>query len=315
MKRFILLTALAGACMQVFGQAKKPVLMVVPGENWCYRNGYMKTYDNMGEESMYPDYESALLKDKDLKFVIAAINNSMIDRGFPLKDLEATLRSLKNSAARNALTASKTTGSKIAESPLDQLKRTAKADIIFELDWQVTVDGFQQTIRYNLQGLDAYTNKQIAGEDGLGTFSTAPVAVLLKEAVDSHAENFTKRLEMHFADLFENGREVSVELLRFDDGSDIDFETEYDGYELSEIIDKWMAENTVQHRFSKTDGSENFLLFEQVRIPLYQENEAAMDTEHFVRELRRFLGGEPYKISSKIEPVGLGKCILIIGEK
>jgi hypothetical protein len=315
MKKYILSIALLFACLEVFGQAKKPILMVMPSDGWCYRNGYTKTYDNLGQESTYPDYEGALLKDNNLKDVISAINTSMIVKGFPLKDLDAALKTLKNNATRNAMTASKTTGAKIAENPLDQIKRTAKADIIFEVDWKVETDGFQAIVTYNLRGLDAYTDKQIAGAQGTGAPSTAPVAVLLKEAVDSHIDNFTGLLDSHFTDLFENGREIIVELQRFDDGSDIDFETEFDGYELSEIVDKWMADNTVQHRFSKTDGSENFLLFEQVRIPLYQENGAAMDTEHFVRELRRFLGGEPYKITSKIEPVGLGKCILIIGEK
>ena len=30
--------------------------------------------------------------------------------------------------------------------------------------------------------------------------------------------------------------------------------------------------NTVAHRFSLTDATENMMLFEQVRIPLYREN-------------------------------------------
>ena len=76
-----------------------------------------------------------------------------------------------------------------------------------------------------------------------------------------------------------------------------------------------MAENTVNHRFSKSDGTENFILFEQVRIPLYKSNGMAMDTDAFVRELRRFLRAAPYKLESKVVNQGLGRATLVIGQK
>lgn len=121
--------------------------------------------------------------------------------------------------------------------------------------------------------------------------------------------------QAHFDDLLENGREVTVDIQVFDNDSGIDLETEYDGYELTEIIDNWMAENTVNHRFSKSDGTETFILFEQVRIPLYKENGMAMDTDAFVRELRRFLRKATYNLDSKVINRGLGRALLVIGEK
>ena len=30
-----------------FSQAKKPTIMVVPSDNWCIKNGYTMTYDDM----------------------------------------------------------------------------------------------------------------------------------------------------------------------------------------------------------------------------------------------------------------------------
>lgn len=316
MKKYIIVAVFSCLCICSWGQAKKPIIMVIPNEGWCYRNNYSMVYDDMGKEQTCADFRNALLKDPDLKDVITNIGILMTDRDYPLKDLDRTLASIKTSNAEDNLTGSKTTGAGAAESPLDIIRRTAKADIILELDWKVEVNGFDQSVTYTLRGLDAYTSKQIAAAQGTGQPSmAAPIAVLLKESVESNMDNFTHQLQKHFDDLFENGREVSVELRRFEDGSDIDFETEFDGYELSEIIDNWMAENTVEHRFSKVEGSENILTFEQVRIPLYRENGMAMDTEHFVRELRRFLSQPPYNIPSKVIPKGLGKCQLIIGEK
>ncbi|MDL2221675.1 DUF6175 family protein [Parabacteroides sp. OttesenSCG-928-N08] len=290
--------------------------MVVPSEVWCNDNGYMIEYDNQGVISKIPDYQTALQENKDLLGVITNIGILMADNGFPLQDLSATLKSIQTRSVEDALITSKATGAGLAESPVDLLRRTAKADIIMEVDWTVSKMGFDNQITYTLRGLDAYTNKQVAGAQGTGNPSySAVISDLLKEAVSANMDNFNTQLQNHFDDLFENGREVVLDIRVFDDGSGFDLETEYDGYELMEIIDDWMAENTVQHRFSKADGTENFLIYDQVRIPLYRTNGAAMDTEYFARELRRFLSKEPYQIPSKILPRGLGRCLVILGEK
>ncbi|MBQ5593407.1 MAG: hypothetical protein IIW11_07445, partial [Bacteroidales bacterium] len=90
---------------------------------------------------------------------------------------------------------------------------------------------------------------------------------------------------------------------------------EYDGYELCEIIENWMAEHTVNNVFNKADGTENFIMFDQVRIPAFKSNGMAQDTEGFTRDLMRFLRAEPYKLTCKVLNRGLGRCLLIIGEK
>lgn len=297
-------------------QAKKPKLMVVPSDAWCNEHKYVQKFDNQGTEEMIPDYKAALQADKQLNNVISKINILMADRGFPLQDLQQTLKSVNNISAEDRLLTSKTSGAAIKESPLDRLRRTAKADIILEIDWTLNTVGPKQSITYNLRGLDAYSNKQIAGAQGTGAPSfSADLAVLLEEAVINNMDNFTAQLQNHFDDLLQNGREVVVDVRVFDNGSGIDLETEYDGYELSEIIDNWMAENTVNHRFSKSDATENFILFEQVRIPLYKQNGMAQDSEGFTRELMRFLRAAPYNLQCKVVNRGLGRSLLVIGEK
>ncbi len=48
---------------------------------------------------------------------------------------------------------------------------------------------------------------------------------------------------------------------------------------------------------------------------MYNTRGMAMDTEGFVRELRRYLLKDPYNIDSKVIPMGLGSATLILGEK
>jgi len=303
-------------CLTVFGQAKKPTLMVVPADVWCNTHGYVQEFANMGATEVISDYKTALRSSSELLNVISKINILMTDRGFPLKDLSATLRSIEQNQAMNRATQSSTSGAVIAESPLDILKRQAQADIILEVDWTVNSTGPKRTATYNLRGLDAYTGKQIAGAQGTGAPSFASdIPTLLEEAVLANMDNFTAQLQAHFDDLFTNGREVTVDILVFENSAGLDLETEFNGYELTEIIDDWMGQNTVNHRFNKSNGSENFILFEQVRIPLLRENGMAMDTESFVRQLSRFLRAAPYNISSRVASRGLGRCVLILGEK
>jgi hypothetical protein len=310
------LLCLAVAASQAMGQAKKPTIMVVPSDAWCNENGYVQTYDDMGISKTVSDYKAALTSDMDLKLVIAKINELMADRGFPLKDMEATLANIERAQAEEMAIVSKTSGSSVAESLLDRLRRVAKADIIIEIGWTLTQQGPRNTLTYVMRGMDSYSNKQIAGSSGASQPSISAATVsLLEEAVLSRIDEFNDRLQAHFDDMFENGREVALDLRVFDNGSGIDFESEYGDMELCEIIDEWMAANTVMGRFTKLDGTETRISYDQVRIPLFKENGTAMDTEGWARQLRNVLRKEPYLIPVKVVPNGLGRCTLILGEK
>lgn len=301
--------------LSAMAQAKKPTLMVVPSEAWCKAHGYEQTFDNQGMIEEIPDYKAAVSSDQQLNAIISKINTLMADRGFPLKDLQQNLRSISNLSAEDRLITSKTSGSNIQESPLDRLRRTAKADILLEIDWMVNTVGPKSSITYNLRAIDAYSNKQVAGAQGTGKGSfSAEIPVLLEEAVQDHMDSFVERLQSHFDDLLTNGREVVLDMRVFDIGT-IDFEKMYGDLELSEVIDNWLSDNCVNHRFSKSDATESMILYEQVRIPLYKANGSAQDTYGFARELARFLGASPYNITVKTVNRGLGRCLLILGEK
>ncbi|MDR2449579.1 MAG: DUF6175 family protein [Prevotellaceae bacterium] len=297
----------------VYSQAKKPTIMVVPSDVWCNQNGYMTTYDNQGTQVKVPNYKEALQSDADLLLVISKINELMQERGFPLKNLESSLKTLENQAAEDAVLTSKS-GAEVAESPIDKLKQVAKADIWMQLTWTVSKTGPKKTVTFILQGLDAYTDKQVAGASGAGQPSfSSEVPVLLVEAVLAHIDNFNAQLQSHFDDMAANGREVALRI-RVWDSFDGDLESEYDGSELRDIIEDWVAGNTVNQRFSTTDATEKIMLFEQVRIPLYNDKNRALDTRGWAVGLQRMLR-DKYQIEAKLMMKGLGQAQLVLGEK
>lgn len=316
MKKFLFLTLTLIIPVLLSAQAKKPTIMVIPADVWCNSNGYMMTFENQGTTSRIPDYHRAVQENADLVNVITKVGELMAERGLPLKDLASTIKSINQSNIENEMTTSRTSGAVISETPLDRLLNRAKADILVELTWKVNTVGPKNSITYTLRGLDAYTNKQVAATQGTGVASfSAEIPVLLEEAVLEHMDNFISQLQAHFDDLLTNGREVNFEIRTFDNGGDYSLENEYDGMELSDIIDNWVAQNTVEHRYNLTDATEDMMLFEQVRIPLYRANGMPMDTRHFANELRKFLKKPPYNITAKVVTKGLGKAIVIIGEK
>ncbi len=323
MKRIILLSLLLITVSTVLlsQRARRPTIMVVPSDRYCISQGYSQTFESQGVEQTIPDYRQAMQNDADLRLVITKMGGIMADRGFPLKDLEQELRSLERESAELAMLESRESAAGVAESPIDRLKRTAQADIILDLDFTINKEGPRKYITFNLRGLDAYTSKNIASAAGTGNPSTAaPADLLLEEAVLSHMDEFNGRLMRHFEDMFEIGREVNLTVRVWDDATfDLYDFFPYEGMdmELIDIVEYWIEDNTVEGRYSLSDGSYNFLSFEQVRIPMYYTDprgrERAMDTRRFVSQLASYLRQE-HNINSQIHQRGLGDAWLMLGD-
>lgn len=304
---------LSAMCVLAFGQAKKPKLMVVPSDLWCNENGFVVQMDNIGKTAIVPNYEAAFQNSGELKVVITTIGDLMQERGFELVDMEQSVKSVATSSAEDMATTSKS-GSAVAETPLDKLKRVAKSDIILELYWKTNYTGPRKIVTYNLRALDAYTNKQIGSTTGTSEPSmTGELAVMLQEAAVGGIEKFNSGLMKHFTDMEVKGREVTLNIKVWSDyGKDL--ETEFGGKELNEIIEDWVADNTVNGVYSLSDATETMMNFDQVRIPLYAEGTSkALDTRTWARKLSKILNSNG--IPNKLLMRGLGQATIIIGGK
>lgn len=318
LKNICLTLIMVSLTVSAFSQAKKPTIMVLPSEIWCIRNGYTINYDDMGETKQIPDYKKALQNNSDMRAMIASMADFMQKEGYPIKSLEQELKNLESEAAEEMVMSSKETGSEVAESPIDRLKANAQPDIILDLDFEKVQLGPKTQIKFNLQAIDAYTGKIISGNVGQGTPSSAgDITNQLQEAVLSFKDNFLEGLMIHFNNLFSDGREIIVNIKRWGD-CEIDFETEFGDLELGEIIEDYMAKNTVNGRFSTKSATENKLRFEQVRIPMTidegEGNIRAVDARYWGRSLVRFIKkttGQTCKLTSK----GLGEITIIMGGK
>ena len=290
---------------------KKPTLMILPSDHWCEQRFYMTTWDNQGVKVKTADYQTAFLQDRELTQVISKLGELLTKQGYSLKDAEQETKAVFNRIAEDNVTMSNTSWSTLAETPLDMIKKRAKMDILVQIDWTINSD---RSVTFTLEAFDSYTSKRIATSTGTGKPSNEIVPIMLEQAIKSKIKEFDKQMDTYYADLNQNGREIVLTIkcwANWDGNLEIENE---EGDELLDVIQKWLKKYTVNGVFNLSDATETFAQFEQVRIPLYDEEGDALDARGFTTMLRKHLVKE-YEITSKVMTRGLGEGILVLGEK
>lgn len=308
----LLCLSIIAISQNIFGQAKKPTLMVLPSDNWCEQRYFMTEFDNQGTNQKVPNYKQAFQEDTELGQVITKLNSLLIRKAFEPKVAEQELKSIEAKTAEDNMTKSVASGAQIYESQLDKLRKRVKMDIIIQLWWKVNKD---KSVSFTLEAFDAYTNKSIAAQ----TFNAPPsddiMPIKLEKAIANSFDPFLGDLQNHFNDMFANGREILITLKRWNNW-DKNFETEINGEELTDYINKWMTENTVNHSPNRSEASENIIIYEQVRIPIYdKDGKTPLDAREFAKGLQKYLKGSPFNYEVKLMQRGLGEAILVLGEK
>ena len=289
---------------------KKPTLMILPSDNWCTQRYFTTEYDNQGVMERIPNYKQAFQEDIELGPVISKIGELLTNLGYSLKDAEMEIKNISTRTAEDNVTFSKSSGAQLSESPLDVLKRKAKADIIIQIGWVVN----SSTISFTLEAFDAYTSKRIATSTATESRTGNAIPLQLQTAVQKHIKPFDKQLDIFYSNMKSSGREIILTIRTWDNW-DGDLESEFANEELLGHIQQWLTKNTIKEQYNLSDASENFAQFEQVMIPLKNENGVEMDARSFTRGLQKYLNAAPFNIHSKLMMRGLGEAILVLGEK
>jgi hypothetical protein len=299
----------------VFSQTKNPTLMILPSDNWCTQRYFMTEYNNQGTVMKIPNYKLAFQEDTELGQVISKIGGLMLKKDYRLKDAEMELKNIEQRTAEDNVTQSSSSGSSLEESPLDILKRRAKADIIIQIWWKVNKTSSGRAISFTLEAFDAYTSKRIASSTGTDLPTTETlVPIMLEKAVSVRIKEFTSQLDKFYKDADKHGREIILTVKRWNN-ADFTLEDEIDGEEITTHINNWMQKNMVNGQFNMSDATENFIQFEQVRIPLEDKSGNAIDAREFARGLQKYLSKTTFNITAKLMVSGLGEAILVLGEK
>lgn len=288
------------------GKYLKPILMVVPSDVYCTSMGYVQTWtDETGEKHTIPNYNIFSREDsRDLRLVIASLNDIFNKKGFEVQSLEYLLKSMNQEKDETSFIASDyNLDGEIAESPTDMIRRTAHVDYIVDLDFSVMEKGMQRYVTFDMRVVDQSSNaKELSHAHGDGKPSmSATVNTLLEEAVLNHMDGFCKKLLDHYVDMSENGRQITVKVKRTD-ASEYDFNTSTFMFEdeetsLGDIIYYWLQDNTVDNNPTRT-LLPNILTFNQVMMPITKTGRRGavqrMDTNEFGTMLQKYLSDKFY---------------------
>ena len=305
------------------GKYAKPMLMVVPSDVYCNEMGYVQKWkDENGREQTIVDYDIFGREDsRDLRLVIASLNEIFKNKGFETQSLEFLLKSMKQEDQENALVGDDYgLDGAIAESPIDRIKRTANVDFIVDLDFEVMEKGMGRYVSFNMRAVDVSANaREIAHAHGDGKPSnSATINTLLEEAVLNHMDSFCKKLQDEFIDMSNNGRQITVKIKRTDN-SDYDFLRTTFAFEgeqttLGDIIYYWLQDNTVDNNPTRVI-TPNVLTFNQVMIPLTKTGRRGaiqrVDTQDYLQGLQTYLRNN-YNIDGTIYMRGPSEVWLVL---
>jgi hypothetical protein len=304
---------------QIFAQnAVKPTIMVLPSRDWMVENRYARIEVVDGVTETIMDYESALLNYPDLNAALEKISAEFKKSGFNTENLLQVLDGLKTDAIEETRRTSKS-GSKIRVNDIDEIRKRAKTDIEVYLYWKIVPLGPKKRVSdFRILAVDAWTSNNIGfGPSGSGDWVLSQEvsnADLLREAVLSQMDGFKASLQSTFEDMFVNGRELKLSIRTWEDAP---FDLESDQFgddELSVLIKNYVRKNSFQGRFSAPTLSETRMEFKSVRIPTMVNGER-IDGEDWARGLKKYLEQELKVKPVKVDPVGVGHVILILGGK
>jgi hypothetical protein len=250
-------------------EQQKPTLMVLPSDALLQRLTCIKTIDNQGITSYQRDYQKAFIKDSELKFVIAEIQSQFIHLGFPLEDLEQSLKSINNELSIDNV-------SKIQKDSKTLLLNTVHPDIVLEIDYQSVVDGRSRNLKtsltYSFKAIDSYSNKTIASIQNTGISNSDGTAKTMKNEIEKNISAMTDQIRNSFADIVRNGREIT---LRVSVADGVNFklsemsskDNTFDGF-----IYEWLKNNSFGGTFKRDKATDLELRYKNIRIKTLDKN-------------------------------------------
>ena len=291
-------------------QQQKPTMLVLPSDQLLQRYGKLKQQEALGKTLQVRDYAGYLLTDEDSKFIISTIQSKFIDFGYPLNDLEQTLKSINDQEMIDAVDG-------IQKDAKTVLLTSAKPDIILELDYSIQTDrstrDFKKSLTYTLRAIDAFSNKVVATiqQTNFDNGKDKTPAGLMQAALDKDSKTFTQQINDHFNNIVANGRDITLRVT-IENGVNLTMSDEcLDGDAYSDFIIDWVKVNTLQGAYNMSRNTETEMYFTNVRIKTLNENGTQYSAYDFARELSKALN-KGCGIKSKNTTQGLGDATISI---
>ena len=289
----------------------KPNIIVIPSDELLQKFGMLKQENAQGKTIYIRDFKGYLLKDPNAKFMISTIQSAFIKVGFPLNDLEQTLKALDDQEIIDGV-------DNIQKDAKTMLLTSAKPDIILELNYDLVTDNnsrnLNKSITYSLRAIDAFSNKVVATiqQTGFGKEEADNDAgSLMKKILDKDMPDYTKQINSFFADIIQKGRDITVRVA-IDKGVKLSLEDDcLKGDSYADWIVDYLKSNTQKGAYKMERNTESEIFFRNVRIKTINTDGTQYSAYDFSKEMKKALD-KACGIKSSNKTQGLGDAFIVL---
>lgn len=293
--------------VNVIDQAK-PAIMVIPSDQFLQREGFLKSSQMNGRAVYERDYQGFLLKSSINKSSVRAIQNYFVNNGYPLTDLEQSLKSLNVQDNMDDV-------DNLSKDAKTLLVATCRPDIILEFDLEPKYKSTGRTtstklMDYSMGAIDAFSNKSVA------SFAKADiegdVAKYLEEQLPSDLPEFVGQIKNYFTDIVKNGREITFRVT-LDKDAAINLTDEYNdmGDTYADWIREWVKTNAKNGSANLNRNTAKEMYYTSVRITNNEDDGTQFNAYDFANKFRKeFI--KTFQIKAANSTQGLGDAYVII---
>ncbi len=273
MKRIITsllwLCAMCGACAQDLNSqvaplpTAKPKIMVIP-------------YTVEGE-----DIRTVLENDVNKRIALTKIKEAFDQRGYTTVDFFAKVKALSKATAL---------GSTQQQDMKTMIVQQSGADVYVEAETNLLESPTGNAMKVILSGYETSTANSLANAVcESGKFYTDDYGKLTARAVETGVDNFLNTMQDKLLDIADNGQSISV-TIGVDEASSCSMAQEVggDGLALSDALELWVEKNAYKGNYHIQGTTDKQMLFDDIRIPLKDENGRTYNINKFGLKLLTF---------------------------
>ena len=292
--------------VNVINQAK-PKLMIIPSDRMLKDEKCLTINTFNGKKTIIRDISGFIVKSEKSNSIISAIQKYFIQIGYPLNDLEQSLKSINNRQISDET-------DNIAKDAKTLLLNTVSPDMILELDYQENVitgrTSRKSYINIALSAIDVYSDKVIAVSNKNNLDMS--LDEYLEKGITKDLETLEPQLRNYFTDIVANGREISFRVTLSND-CQINLSDMYnnEGDTYSDWIRRWVITNAKNGSANMVSNTKKEMAFTNVRISNVMDDGTQFNAYEFAGKFRKEFF-KTFSLQSSNNSQGLGNALVII---
>tara|TARA_B110000908_G_C10264537_1_gene462385 strand:+ start:3147 stop:4529 length:1383 start_codon:yes stop_codon:yes gene_type:complete len=294
----------------------KPEVLVVPGDAWMKKMGFMVTEDNQGMPVESYDYTAAV--NDEFFNSLGLFVKAKFDDAFEMADFKSKLDAINAENQRNNSRADVW----LQESTMDILARVVAAELWVKLDVvKASISGgMEMQFTITMSALDPLTQRTVI--NGLPQTIKTPgdnYMALLENTINAVSDEFRPRVLKYFTERQENGMKGKMEF-RISDDLEINFESDIEYEEEEDVVSaqiEYMMGSRAMKDGVKASGAQTTTrLLYDVTIPAQAEKRGVVSSNNmkkFGNLIRKDIKKMGYNCT--VESLGLGKVVVMLTEE